>query len=441
MRFGRIVAVAAALLVGAAAFPASAQRDGMEKLDYMPTDTFGYLPTFQLDPIFNYLSTYGPTSRHNRETLTNSASHDLEGGFLSCETGTTAESECQVDTVETGRYEAGREARWGMGRYPVTLPTDDGAIEVGAFTDDDGSFYRIEDTDDDGRLEFCVVYRDAGDDAEICGLERQADGSVARTDTPFFGEQRPSDFNPFNQAWVAIGWTNWYGIGGTTYIIQYAQPGNDGTLNRWVVHSYTPAAGQAYRDPNLPIRYRVANDNATSNVEVQIGGRRFDMAGISTPERRLSGDYRVAQTVSSGGSTPTPLICFRREAEFPAGTGRANTVTVYAAGFDVFTDEDIILWIVVDPDLTGGTWETPSQKLDNETALEANTGVTSFTNPDAFTGPYGAQGGGGPQPFNLSKRENLRVQFPGTDPVCLAALVPGGQDATVSTTFRIVEGW
>jgi hypothetical protein len=33
MRFGRIVAVAAALLVGAAAFPASAQRDGMDKLD------------------------------------------------------------------------------------------------------------------------------------------------------------------------------------------------------------------------------------------------------------------------------------------------------------------------------------------------------------------------------------------------------------------------
>jgi hypothetical protein len=32
-------------------------------------------------------------------------------------------------------------------------------------------------------------------------------------------------------------------------------------------------------------------------------------------------------------------------------------------------------------------------------------------------------------------------QFPGTDPVCLAGIVPGNSDATVSSAFRVVEGW
>lgn len=427
------------MLLGASA-PAAAQDDMQSVFEALPVDAFDYLPTFSNTSVFNYLSTYGVSALRDVDTLTGTATLDLEGGFLSCETGTTAGSECLVETVEFGRYEAGREGRWGVGIMPTTLPTGDGVVEWGAYDGSDGAFFRIHDGDGDGLLELCVIYEADGTETETCGLEQDGDGIIRQTATPFNGGPRPQDFDPFTDAGVYVGHMNWYGIGGTTFIVYYPVRGSRHSLKTWYVHVHAPATGQSFIDPNQPIRVRADNGTTTDNVEVQIGGRRYDIAGAGDPERRINGHYRIGQTVTASGNPLTPLVCVQREATFPGS--RVNTVPIWIFEISVDSDQDLILWFVINATLTGASFVDPPQQADAESAAVFDVSATAITASEATSGPYYIEGGANFFRDVVAQQErSLKIFLTDTEPVCVAAIVPGAADATVDTVLRVIEGW
>lgn len=429
-----------AILMIVAASTATAQDNFQSIFERLPIDTFDYLPTFENTSVMNLLSSYGPSAMRDVDTLTGSATLDLEGGHLSCETGTTAESVCQVETVEFGRYEAGREARWGIGIFPTTMPTGNGKVEFGAFDGTDGAFFRMYDSDGDGLMEMCVIYENDGTEDETCGLEESASGQPVKTSTPFNSEPLPQDFNPFTTAAVYVGHMNWYGIGGNTFIVYYPVADDRHSLRTWYVHVHEPATGESFVDPNQPLRVVADNGTTAENVEIQIGGRRYDIAGRGDPERRIIGAYRTGQTVTASGDPLTPLVCVQREATFPGS--RVNTVPVWVYEWNIDSDEDLMVWIVVNPTLTGASFADPPQQQDSESAVVFDISATAITASEAVSGPYFVEGGDNffRDPVATSERA-LQIHLTDTEPICIAAIAFGAVDATVLSVMRVIEGW
>lgn len=384
---------------------------------------FGEMGVYNLENILSYQSTWGVTNRHDFTETANGGSVDLENGFISLETSTSANGSSALTTVEYGRYEPGRVVQVGIGVIPTTPPTGDAIAEWGAFTDSNGAYFHQKVGS------FCVVYENAGTEDETCGVSN------------FNGETKPDDFDPTVDGAVYVINMNWYGIGGAEYIAYYADEDAPGTLSRWVMHRHAPTNGQSFEDPNLPIKISADNGTSGANVEYQVGGRRYDVTGVVQAEFRRSGDYRLNQTVTASGSPITPLICIRRKSEWPPGSGRTNTVGVYIDSFEIVTDVDTVVWIMLNPDLTGASWGTPEAHVSSETAIETDTSSTSLSNQEAVSGPYLIPGGSGPQKFTTGSAVSLRVQAVNNRPICLVARVPGASDATVDSSLLAVETW
>lgn len=375
----------------------------------------------QLQSTFNYQSTWGLTARHDLQDTSGTGSIDLEGGYISLETGSTAGGTAELTTVEYGRYFPGRGAVAGVGFLPVEIPTGDGVIQWGAFTDSDGAYFRIKNN------QLCVVYENNTSEAETCGYRN------------FNGNPKPDDFDPLTDASIANIRLNWYGVGGAEYILYYADADSPSTVEKWLVHRFVPARGQAFQDPNLPIRVSVDNGTANENIEVQVGGRRYDTEGSNQAEGRLSGEYASGQTIASGNDLQT-MMCMRRKLTFPGDT-RENTVSVKVLEFDVSSTESLAVWLVVDPDLSSPTWSDPSEHQSDETAVESYVSVDTITTYDTVSGPYLVTTTGTflDPVGNISP--SIDLEFPSNDPVCLVARNLAGQDATVTSAIRVLEFW
>lgn len=385
---------------------------------------FGAAASYELTNIFSLQSTFGPTYRRDIETTTNSGAIALDGGYIEVKTGTTTGSTAQLDTVERGQYQPGKGAEAGLAVNVVTPPTGDGVAEWGLGDGDNGAFWRLKG---DGSV--CVVYERATTEQEFCGSDLNG--------------YRADEISPASEAYIYVVRFNWYGVGGAQFVAYATHEGYAGTLRPLVAHTFAPENGLAMEDPNLPIFASVDNGATTTDVEIEVGGRRYDIQGKFKPETRISGEYRIGQTVTASGDPVTPLVCMRREDPFPEA-GRQNAVNVYIEGFGIETDEDLIVWFAsVDDlaDLTGESFGTPSQHSDGETAVESDKNSTAIANVEAVDGPWLRAGGDTGNRSRLTSEKGRRIPFVSTNPTCLVAIVPGGTDATVDSTVRVVEEW
>lgn len=422
----------AAALVATVAVPSVVAAQSWGQLQYEKmgkrVGPFGEYGTYELTNIISLQSVYGTSTLRDIETTSGSGGIALDGGYIELTTGTTSGSSAQFDTVKRGQYQPGKAAEVGMGAYLVTPPESGNEIaEWGSGDDDNGVFWRYTDNNSDGDFELCVVYE--RNQSEEIACEGGGEGATA------FSEGL-GGFDPTSEAAVWAIRFNWYGAGGAEYFIYDPNKNYNGTMREQLVHRFVPADGQAMDDPNLPIFARVDNGSDTTNVELEVGGRRYDIQGSFKPPRRQTGARRQGQSVAAAGGF-VPLICVRREDPFPE-SGRQNSINAFIEGNTIEATNDLDFVYTTGGTLTGASFSTASGYADADSALEYDTSATAISGQTRIAGPFRIEGGK-EKKTSASTTKGERIPLIGTDPTCLLGDV--SSDSTVDTYLRVNEEW
>jgi hypothetical protein len=422
----RALAFALGLLIAAPALAAEGDVQETQGLRFTP---YGEAMTAELTNIISLQSVFGTSTQRDIETTTNTGAIGLDTGYIELTTGTTTGSDARLETVDRGQYQPGKGAESGMGVRLVTVP-DSGteAASWGLGDGDNGIFWRYHDADSDGDFELCVIYERAETEDETC------EGS--------FNKQGLGSFDVTTGGAIYIVRFNWYGFGGADFLL--LQPGDSGVtgLVPRLVHRHVPAAGQALEDPNLPIFAEVDNGNGTTNVELEVGGRRYDIQGKFRPPLRKTHARRTGVSV---GTSYTPIICVRKEDPFPE-SGRQNSVNAFFASFTptVETEDITVVYAKVElADLTDANFVDPPDYDDGNTALEYDISSTAVSDFIILQGGFTFEAGGGgffADPAKLGEDKTERVDIIRNTPTCALAKTDANT-ATVDATLRVTEEW
>jgi hypothetical protein len=382
---------------------------------------FGEKGVYELTNIISLQSTFGLSTQRDVTSTANGGTVGLSGGYLEVKADTQSGSTAALETVDRGQYQPGKGAEMGIGVRVVTAPTGDGVAEWGLGDGDNGAFFRLKS----GGL--CVVYERAGSESEAC--EGSFNGSLG-------------GFNPTSEAGVYVIRFNWYGVGGAEWFVYEPNARSGGTLREHLVHSFVPANGQAMEDPNQYIFARVDNGATTTAVEIEVGGRRYDVQGKFKPPVRKTHARRTGVSV---GTSYTPIICVRKEDPFPE-SGRQNSINAFFASFvpQVETEDITVVFAKVElADLTDANFVDPPDYDDGNTALEydiSSTAVSDFTIlQGGFTFEAGATSGPNQGP-KLGEDKTERVDIIRNTPTCALAKTDANT-ATVDATLRVTEEW
>ncbi len=268
-----------------------------------------------------------------------------------------------MSSAEKGRYQSGYAGEAGIGVRLPALPTGNQVVRWGLFDEENGVFFGV-----DGTSSFVAIRR-AGVDTVI----PQASWNVDPLDGtgPSGATLDLSKGNIFQ-----IDFT-WYGYGVIEFRVVIPDPT---TLAQEVitVNRYAPSGETSLADPNLPLRAEINNDGTASALQVFVGGRQYSIIGNYNPTFRITSERRTITTTT----TLTPVISFQRKTEFPAGSGRPNSVSVTLEGIDLVTTDDIYYQVLLGGTLNGSfvNFPTATTNIPNsETALLVNTTSTTLT--------------------------------------------------------------
>lgn len=380
---------------------------------------FGEAATYELTNIISLQSTFGTSTLRDVVTTANGGTVSLDGGYLEVKADSQNNSTADLSTVNRGQYQPGKGAETGMGLIVNTAPTNDGVAEWGLGDGDNGAFWRLK-----GNGDFCVIYERADTEQEFC------EGSLNGEDA--------GRVDPVNEAYVYVIRFNWYGVGGASWFAYRADAAYETTLQPLHVHTFVPDNGQAMEDPNQPIFAFVDSASTTTQVEVEVGGRRYDVQGRFRPPRRLTGQRREGQSVASADGY-VPLVCVQRENPFPA-SGRQNSVNAFIAPDEtvIESNNDIDVVYTTGGTLTGASFADPDGYDDGDTALEFDTSATAISGQTRLAGPFRLDGGKEKKVGPVAAKGET-IPLVGTDPTCILGEV--NSDSTVDTYLNVREEW
>lgn len=327
-------------------------------------------------PIIDLKSVYGVSNLRDRVDVAGTGSVTTERGLYKLSTGATAGSTASLTSVEYGRYVAGFEATPGIGVMLSRLPTGNEVARWGYYTADNGFGYGA---DVNG---FFTFIRSGG----VERVTRQEDwyrgnfqfdwGSIVIYRMPF----------------------RWYGSGPVNYEIAYTDKTGVAKLKK--VHYEESEVGEPITEnPNLPIRAEVTNGGDATDFELYVGGRQFFIQGRYNPNRRVTADHRFTASV---GTTFVPLVSWRQKADFESVSVKLQGATVLATGANMLYE------VRVGSDLTGATFDAPSNTPAAETALEFDKVATAVAGGHKLYAEMAVAGQG-------NSAGATRVEFPNID--------------------------
>lgn len=393
-----------------------------EKNEEWNQSPFGERGVYQLESQFSYISVWGPTDLHDRISTSNGGTVSLVDGFLEVQSSATANATADLETVDRIIYRSGRQIEAAIKVGVKDAPTNGATAEWGIGTDTNGAFFRL----DDGTLS--VVYEHDGTEDETTRANMRGDAADC------------SNFDAVDDPAVYIIRFNWYGAGGASFFAYYPSDSETDTLRECHLHWEAPNSdSETWTNPNLPLFARVDAGANADNVNLTVGGRRAGTQGQDFNDPRSVGDFRATQTVGSADGL-VPLICLKRESSFPTATD-LNAVPVEVKSFGIATDQDLVARFVVDPDLTGASFGTPTDNVDGETAVVSDTSATALSSAKHVTAPFLVQGGSGNKQGPARSPEATNVPFIAEEPTCLAVDILGGTDGTVTSTLQAIARW
>jgi len=200
-----------------------------------------------------------------------------------------------------------------------------------------------------------------------------------------------------------------------------------------VITTIVPPAGQAMEDPNLPLRVRADNASTTTDIQVDVGGRRYGLQGDFNPPTQWSGELRLSQSVAAADGY-VPAVCVRKENPYPEA-GRVNTVNAYVESLDLRSDQDLSYVLTVGGTLTGASFADPEGYDDGDVAVEYDTSATAISGQTRVAGPFGIDGDGNRNQRTVESGEGARIPVINGKPTCV--LVSVATDATIDTWLRV----
>jgi len=162
------------------------------------------------------------------------------------------------------------------------------------------------------------------------------------------------------------------------------------------LHTVRLAGETSVLNPNLKVGALAKSSSNTGDFSVHVGGRQVSTIGEQFNRTRITTDRVESKSI---GNSFEPIISFRKKQSF-------REVVSEIFGFSCISDQDIVLQIRVDADLTGASFGSLSEQPDDETAFEADTSATAV---DTSTGTkvYETLVSGGER-INSSALNNLR---------------------------------
>lgn len=391
-----------------------------------PTSLFGDLVSVQRTTLIDMASSFGTSTLRDEVYTIGSGSitqnPDPTTGEIVLNTGSTADSQIDLQTAEYGRYVPGYSAQQGIGIRIPNPPTDSGSEARWGYFDGDNGFYWGYDG---GRQEMFVARKSNGTETQRIYRSNwnrnDIDDYVNRPWTVSEGSIFHIDFS-------------WYGYGIIVFTI-VTQTANDSLPSspqqRSIpVHAIAVENTTSTSDPNNPIRVEAQNGTNAENYDVRVGGRQFSVFGKEPTENRTTANTRTGQSI---GTAWTHIMTWRRKTPVQANARLA------LKSFDTIQDANMRYAIVVDADVTGLSFQTPNLTDPGETLVEVSP-VGTFNGLGTGTKEWEslATGGGGSKVSSDLSESN--VSFGQENYVSLIGRSLSGT-ATVTTTSRIREDW
>ncbi|MDT0160737.1 MULTISPECIES: hypothetical protein [Bacillaceae] len=375
-------------------------------------------------PVVELTSVYGLSDLRDVVTTAGGGTVTNDGTEYLISTGVGGTDTAILESALRGRYQPGYAGEAGVGvRLPVN-PTGTQVARWGLFDSENGAFFGTTSS-----TIFAAIRR-GGVDTVI----PQASWNVDPLDGsgPSGATLSLSEGNIYQIVFT------WYGYGVVEFRVVIPNPL---TLAQEVVtvHRYVPSGQTSFIDPNLPLRGEVDNAGTASSLTLFMGGRQYTIIGKFNPVFRITSEVR---SVSGVGATLRPVISFRRKAEFPAGSGRPNSVNVLLQGVNIVSSLDIAFQVLVGGTVDGTFVNFPTATTnipDDETSLLVNNNSTTFTGGEVVY--QGVSSGGSSISRVTAQAELLDFQLPDDEIVTLAVANLEGGTATVNATFLVLESW
>ncbi len=330
-----------------------------------------------------------------------------------------------LESALRGRYEPGFAGEAGIGVRIPTAPTGTQIARWGMFDDENGAFFGSTSTN------IFVAIRRGGVDTVI----NQSAWNVDPLDGtgPSGATLSLAEGNIYQVVFT------WYGYGVIEFRVVLPDPT---TLAQEVitVHRFSPTGETSIVDPNQPLRAEVDNAGTATSFDLFVGGRQYNIIGKYNPTIRDTSERR---TIANVTTTLTPVISFTRKAEFPAGSGRPNSVEVSLEEIDIIGSADLAYQVLLGGTLDGAFVNYPTATTiipNDETALLVNTTSTTITGGQVVFQGLTSGGGGGTRVIATS--ELLDFVLPVNEVVTLAVVrIAGSATNTVTAAFSVTESW
>lgn len=379
---------------------------------------FRSLKTAEKSQIVNLKSVYGVSALRDVTTVAGSGTVTNTNGEYKLTTTANGADTAQLDSAERGRYFASQEAECGIGVRISDTPTGSQVVTWGYFDDNEGLGFGQDATGP------YIFTRTGGVDTVV----RQANWNL---DTLDGNGDSGLTLNTSLGYVYHINFV-WYGLGPIDFIV-YAFDPTTREQKEIIVHRIRKESSVSVKDPNLPIRAKVINGGTANAFDsVYVTGRQFSTVGRFDPSKRITSERRLS--LGSVSTTVLPLVTFRRKAAF-------QSVSAKVEGFDIITDQNIVVEIRLNGSLTGASYGTPTNHTASETGLEADFAATAITGGNILWSGLVEASGAGTTRSGSSERGLLPLDLIQTQPVTICARRAGGTDATVSVVFRILEEW
>lgn len=387
---------------------------------------FNELRVARKSPIVELTSVYGVSDLRDVVITTGGGTVTNDATEYSVSTTANGVDSAILESALRGRYEPGFAGEAGIGVRIPTAPAGTQIARWGMFDDENGAFFGSTSTN------IFVAIRRGGVDTVINQSAWNVD--------PLDGTGPSGATLSLAKGDIYQVVFTWYGYGVIEFRVVLPDPT---TLAQEVitVHRFSPSGETSIVDPNQPLRAEVDNNGTATSFDLFVGGRQYNIIGKYNPTIRDTSERRTITNVVD--TTLTPMISFTRKAEFPAGSGRANSVEVSLEEIDIIGSAEFAYQVLLGGTLDGGFVNYPTATTiipDTETALLVNTTSTTITGGQVVFQGVTSGGGGGTRV--LATSELLDFALPIDEVVTLAVIrIAGSATNTVTASFSVTESW
>lgn len=338
-------------------------------------DPFGVALTSSKTSTMNFKPTWGASDlRYDKTTTGTGATIAETNGELVLSTGTATSNVVTLKTKQIGQYQAGTEARFGIGIRLGVMPTSTEYFEWGYCGTTNGFLFGVDSTG------VYVCRRTGGVNTKVYQTSWNVD---------VLDGTGPSGLTlDLTEGVICQCKFTWYGYGAIKFGFVLF---NSKTKEFVFVHCHTFKVEDALSivDPNQSLTMSAYNGATnTTSRSLYVGGHQFEyFDGGIQPQRRELAEVLIDYTTALDTNWQ-PLIAVRKKATH-GPSSRANSVAAYVTGYAVAGDGQLVTRLTYGATTSNLAWAAPTGWTAAESAVETKLTTSGTALTTSVTGfPY-----------------------------------------------------